>query len=580
MNGLFSVDVLLRQAIGLHQGGHLAAAETVYVQVLGLQPGNAEILVNCALAQLGQNKIDSAERSLREAIKLKGDLAKAHHRLGDVLCRKGQFMEATGAYRRAIKINPDYSEAYNNLGNALLHTGDIQGATAAYRRATQLNPSMAQAHNNLGLAYLDMGEIAKSKASFEEAIKLAPSYAEAHNNLGRALHLEGQGTAARESFKRAIVANPKLSDAHANMAISLMSEGRVAEAEKAAHYAIQLNPRDHRAYDALGKALWAQGNLERAEVYYRHAIELDSDYPDSHNFLAMVLEEAGRLEEAFVHFNRHAELTAAAIGEPPELKRRHDEEQKEWLQTNSRSSEATGARISVAAVNPFNDVTAISNQWRTSKPQIVVIDDLLTPAALDNLRNFSLASTAWRKAFEDGYIGALPEFGFAAPLIAQIAEELRKIYPALIEEHPLLHFWGFKYDSGLKGIRVHADFAAVNVNFWITPDEANLDPERGGLVVWDVAAPLDWDFTKYNSADNDIRAFLKDNNAKSIRIPYRANRAVIFDSDLFHETDEIHFKPGYENRRVNITLLFGRRKNSRDAGTVYPMAIKSRSGDV
>jgi hypothetical protein len=39
----------------------------------------------------------------------------------------------------------------------------------------------------------------------------------------------------------------------------------------------------------------------------------------------------------------------------------------------------------------------------------------------------------------------------------------------------------------------------VNVNFWITPDDANLDPERGGLIVWDVAAPLDWDFAKYNN---------------------------------------------------------------------------------
>jgi hypothetical protein len=46
-------------------------------------------------------------------------------------------------------------------------------------------------------------------------------------------------------------------------------------------------------------------------------------------------------------------------------------------------------------------------------------------------------------------------------------------------------------------------------------------------------------------------------------VPYRANRAVIFDSDLFHETDVIHFKPGYENRRINVTLLYGRRQGAR-----------------
>ncbi len=111
----------------------------------------------------------------------------------------------------------------------------------------------------------------------------------------------------------------------------------------------------------------------------------------------------------------------------------------------------------------------------------------------------------------------------------------------------------------LRGVQIHADFAAINVNFWITPDDANLDPNSGGLVVWDVAAPLDWDFAKYNADQAAIREFLVREKAKSIRIPYRANRAVIFDSDLFHATDQMSFKDGYINRRLNITLLYGRR---------------------
>jgi hypothetical protein len=34
---------------------------------------------------------------------------------------------------------------------------------------------------------------------------------------------------------------------------------------------------------------------------------------------------------------------------------------------------------------------------------------------------------------------------------------------------------------GSPGIGIHADFAAINVNFWITPDDANLDPKSGGI---------------------------------------------------------------------------------------------------
>jgi hypothetical protein len=120
---------------------------------------------------------------------------------------------------------------------------------------------------------------------------------------------------------------------------------------------------------------------------------------------------------------------------------------------------------------------------------------------------------------------------------------------------------GFKYDSRLSGIAIHADFAAVNVNFWITPDEANLDPASGGLVVWDTPAPVGWNFAKYNDVPA-ARDFLARAGARPVTVPYRANRAVIFESDLFHETDRIAFKDGYPDRRINITLLYGRRETA------------------
>jgi hypothetical protein len=158
----------------------------------------------------------------------------------------------------------------------------------------------------------------------------------------------------------------------------------------------------------------------------------------------------------------------------------------------------------------------------------------------------------------------MPDHGFACPLLAQIADELRTTFPAIFASHGLGQWWGFKYDSSLSGIRIHADQAAVNVNFWITSDEANRNPANGGLVVWDKKPPLDWDFVRSNGDEAAARKFLADTGAKPVTIPYRANRAVIFDSDLFHETDRIEFQDGYRNRRINITMLYGRRGDASD----------------
>ena len=52
------------------------------------------------------------------------------------------------------------------------------------------------------------------------------------------------------------------------------------------------------------------------------------------------------------------------------------------------------------------------------------------------------------------------------------------------------------YTSGMSGIKIHADEAAVNVNIWIAPDEANLDPTCGGLCIFTAKPPKGWNFEK------------------------------------------------------------------------------------
>tara|TARA_B100001996_G_C18497126_1_gene530007 strand:- start:457 stop:822 length:366 start_codon:yes stop_codon:yes gene_type:complete len=118
--------------------------------------------------------------------------------------------------------------------------------------------------------------------------------------------------------------------------------------------------------------------------------------------------------------------------------------------------------------------------------------------------------------------------------------------------------WAFKYDSKLgSGINVHADFAKVNLNFWITPEDYNLDENSGGLKVYTTPPPKNWTFEKYNADQDQIYEFLNSVKAKHVSSHYKFNRAILFNSSLFHETEEINFKNIYEGRRVNVTYLFG-----------------------
>ena len=188
------------------------------------------------------------------------------------------------------------------------------------------------------------------------------------------------------------------------------------------------------------------------------------------------------------------------------------------------------------------------------------IDDFLSEEALIELREFCLTSKVWNKQYNNRYLGAFSEQGFISPIHLQIAKDLKEKLPKLFGTHHLAEFWGFKYDSTLgKGINIHADAAIHNLNFWITPDEYNNDKNSGGLKVYDIPAPDNWIFKDYNTNNDKIYKFLKDNNAKCINVPYKFNRAVLFNSAYFHETDDIDFKDVYEGRRINNTYLFGDR---------------------
>lgn len=210
------------------------------------------------------------------------------------------------------------------------------------------------------------------------------------------------------------------------------------------------------------------------------------------------------------------------------------------------------------------DGAAIEAAYDAAPLGVVVIDNFLTADALREVRAYCLESTVWTgNRYAHGRLGAFFHDGFNCPLLIQIAEEVRGAFPNLLgNRYPLRQLWAFKNTECLPAdVTTHADFAAVNVNFWITPDDANLEPDRGGLVVHGVEAPLGWGFDTYNSRSDVIRAFLRATRTEPLRIPYRQNRAIIFNSDLFHATDKVTFRPEYENHRINVTMLFGDRQN-------------------
>jgi len=462
-------------------------------------------------------------------------------------------------------------QAIYSQASAAHQRGDLAAAEEGYLRLLSVEPNNPQIRHPLGVLRAQQGRTDEALALIGGALAVTPDAPDILLDYGVVLRAAGRADEALAIFDRALVLSPGKPSLLKLRADTLMLLGRPEEAL----LAFDQLPQTALILHARAHALQALGRPDDAVESFDRALAAQPDLRDVLYERGTVLANQHRIADWFAGFQAFATRDDARAwakhgggAEAQAHLAQHEAELRVYQHTNgitpadARPYIEPAPRLAGSAINA-NNIAAATKAWCENRPQIVVIDNLLTNEALASLRRFCWGSDIWHTPYDGGYIGAFPENGLAAPLLAQIVEEFRTAFDAICGDHALKYVWAFKYGSSLEGIGIHADQAAVNVNFWITPDEANLDPEHGGLVVWDVAAPLDWDFARFNSDEKAIRDFLRENDARAVTIPYRANRAVIFDSDLFHQTDTIRFKDGYQNRRINITLLYGERETGK-----------------
>jgi tetratricopeptide (TPR) repeat protein len=526
-----SLDILFKHYVAQ---GDRDLAYTLYPQILKEHPKDLELLFQSAVLLVDLQRFDEAWRTLNARITPLGDrpefaallellklkTAKIERPADALLCARtlaqtAFHQETIAAYELAHRLDTTNASIARELGHFLsemtrreLDAGQDLAALRHVQALIQIDPQSADAWHMCARAQRNLGDLEAAYASIEQSLALDDQRCETW------LDKTALEICRAESPEQAAAC---ISSAHTTLGLFVRQQYSMGQTESP----MSKLKHDHEQACYLKQEVqvdWADDFIQvSGDLLHRLQAQ-----PECHEIQLTEVEIA-----TFRNYQQKLHL--------PDLPDRD-----------------------TPCLNPQLDWDAVCSRYFSASPNLVVIDNFLTPEALSDLRRFCHEAKVWHTSYQFAYLGAFADRGFISPTHLKIARELKLKLARILDQQRLEQLWAFKYDSVLgRGINVHADFARVNLNFWITPDEYHLNKGRGGMVVFSEPAPKSWRFHDYNVNAQKIYDHLNQNHARGIGVPYQCNRAVLFDSALFHETDEIHFADHYQGRRINMTYLFG-----------------------
>ena len=380
---------------------------------------------------------------------------------------------------------------------------------------------------------------------FKKSIKVNPIYVNAYNGISTIMQMKKEIEKSKIYSTKAIKLNPN----------SLLAQRLIANAEitnlknfnkaiKESYKALNINNKNYEFVNKSISVTKLKHDVEQATYYIKKNYK-DKIIIDFVKIGNKILKRKENLID-IKNINKNIQLKSY------EIKILSAYLKKNYLYKPNKNIKYF--------LNPKNKWKEIEDRYLYKNKQIIYIDNFLSPETIYELQNFCLLSKVWNSEHKNKYLGASADRGFISKIHLKIALDLKKKMPKIFGRKKLQTFWAYKYEPKIsKGINIHADSARSNLNFWITPDKYNNNKKNGGLRIYDVPAPKKWPFARYNRNVHDIRKFLKNKGANFFDIPYKYNRAVLFNSEYFHNTQKINFKNKYEGRRINITYLFGDR---------------------
>lgn len=263
-----AANILYAYALDLHKQNKLTDSIALYNEVIKLEPDNAEVYVNLAIAQ-GQNKnYDNAIAILNTA--------------------KSKFPNNSQIIDAIKSINAQATDEKLELAANYFNNKDYQNAANEYLK---IQPATSDTMLGAASAFQNLGDNDKAIQYYKEAFKLAPTNSDIAYYIA-ALYAEKEDISNAQTFAQKAIAlnknnkyakelleslNAQISSQNLEKAITLFDEEKYNESLALLNQILSSNPKDAYALYYRGMIYDAQKKYNEAISDYKKAISYNPD---------------------------------------------------------------------------------------------------------------------------------------------------------------------------------------------------------------------------------------------------------------------------------------------------------------
>jgi tetratricopeptide (TPR) repeat protein len=181
--------------------------------------------------------------------------------LGDILRKKGRYLEAICAFRQALTLDNTLAATYDGLGMVQSLLGEYDLATASMRVATQKSPQNPEFWANLATNLLQQHKYAEAKEAAMRAYTLDKKLRKVCANLAESEFGQAQFDAGLRWLRQALRQNPNSPGILGNIARGYMAKNQWRQAVTYFRREISGFPKNKEAQFGVAQSLLAMGNF-------------------------------------------------------------------------------------------------------------------------------------------------------------------------------------------------------------------------------------------------------------------------------------------------------------------------------